>query len=204
MKGNLDVGDSYKVPLVDVDLDDGDWIEDQPYSDVFACALWVVMHTKGRFSYDPTLSKEKQRSVVDHGTFDVDGLEGGWKGTLNWTSSWFGSIPPRHLGVKRFDDVLGILSCWETIRTCWHCRKGGWYGPGKARVRPRVPCPWCKHSDWLGQEVLAGEPYIVGGGPVVSRYDFHQACENRLAALTGEPPITVAQPMWIAKDLVVH
>ena len=189
-----------KVPLAG-DLPAGDFYDELVECEVYMSAFWIFHHRTGmKFGVDPTLSKEQQESKMDPGYFDIGPIES-FHAVLNWTSSWQGKIPPRHIGVKYLDDPIGFLSPFAEYRICWHCQLKGFYAPGKARVRPDWPCPNCKQFDWLGQE--QGPNYKVGGKPIISKWDFYQSCENTLAPIIGEEPKNVGQPLWRSRDDLV-
>ncbi len=168
--------DPHGNPAIPFMTDNVDGWEDQEsdYADAFEPALWLIME-KQDIRMDPTLSKEEQLSNRDIGILS----HSFWKWTIhvNWSTTWAQKIPPHHMAVHFNGVLVGIISPFLTIRTCWSCRLGDptrtpggqparngydekWFYityPGSTiklpAVYPAHPCPECGAYDWFANTV---------------------------------------------------
>lgn len=184
--------DIKQVPLAgDIDKDDIVY-EDWEYSELFEPALWLIMRDHS-ITGDSTMTQEESDQSSQLGVFEYSWSH--WKIQLNWTSAFQGQIPPNHLAVYWRDQHVGTISPFQAIRICWKCRAGGMVKvpniPGSRqllkdaglpedaqfipRVLPAHPCPYCKHSDWVGR--------------MVSENDFQRACAEEVARRNNQPEL---------------
>jgi len=108
------------VPLItDAAFDEYD---DEPdYADAFEPALWLILHQHD-IVMDPTISQEAQLKGREIGVLEASFWK--WKIFVNWQTKWAQKIPPQHMAVHFNGVLVGIISPYLTVRTCWNCRIG--------------------------------------------------------------------------------
>lgn len=113
--------------------------EDPEYSDEFEPGLWLI-HQHHDIILDPTVDyKRDERQRLDSANLGVlSHTFGCWRIYVNWQTVWAQKIPPHHMaiefgaggmgGVKKRAStewrLVGIISPYLTMRTCWSCGRG--------------------------------------------------------------------------------
>ena len=200
-----------KVPLVDIS-DDDQWEDSPEYSDEFEPALWVIHHQHD-IRMDPTIDagKTKQERLAMAQLGVLWARFGLWNIAVNWQTQWAQTIPPHHMAVEYKGELVGILSPYLLMRTCWKCRRGnplrsdgawderGYYAylpkvmrvarpelaPRAPAVLPAHPCPakGCGAWDWFGSR---------DGEVVVRREDFQRDAAEAIADISGNHRLAVS------------
>ena len=197
------------IGLLPEQADDGNWIEDPEYSDEFEPALWIILQ-RYDISMDPTMGLEAAMAARDIGLLTAK--FGKWSIAINWATQWAQKIPPHHLAVEFNGDLVGILSPWLTMRTCWSCGRGNPIGPdGKFHedllyvptkagpmpaVLPAHACPGRleKHNSQVIRRPCGKFDWFAH---FVTREDFQRDAAEVVAKDTGED--------YLAADMaVVH
>lgn len=113
------------IILLGQDIEDESLDEDPEYSDEFEPAIWLIHHNYD-ITMDPTIdqgkTRDEQLAQAEIGILEAD--FGGWKIYVNWQLKWAQKIPPHHMGVERRGVLVGIVSPYLTMRTCWNCGRG--------------------------------------------------------------------------------
>lgn len=114
--------------------------EDPEFSDEFEPGLWLI-HQHHDIRMDPTVDYKKDLGTrMDNANIGVlTHTFGCWRIYVNWSTEWAQKIPPHHMAVefgaghtggmrsKRASTewrLVGIISPYMTMRTCWSCRRG--------------------------------------------------------------------------------
>lgn len=132
-----------KILMLDPSVPEDEYEEDPEYADIFEPALWLILQNHD-INLDPTIDYGKTRSeqlakaqlgVLYHSF-------GNWNIAVNWQTLWAQSIPPHHFAVhfcakyegsksraSTGEVLVGIMSPYFLLRTCWQCRLGDPIGP---------------------------------------------------------------------------
>lgn len=130
--------ESSQLLLMDQDAED-EYDEDPEFSDLFEPALWLI-HQHHDIRLDPTVDyKRDAQQRMDTANIGVlSHTFGPWRIYVNWSTDWAQKIPPHHMAVEFSAKhttsgrsrnstefrLVGIISPYLTMRTCWNCGRG--------------------------------------------------------------------------------
>lgn len=194
-----------RVGMVDP-FNEDQWEDSPEYSDEFEPALWLIHHEHD-IHMDPTvdIGKTKQERLAQAQLGVLWARFNHWSIAVNWQTQWARTIPPHHMAVEYKNTLVGILSPYLLMRTCWNCRRGnpvrangdwdeaGYYSylspvmraarpdlpPRAPAVLPAHPCPakGCGAYDWFG---------APSGDVIVRREDFQRDAAEAIADKSGQ------------------
>ena len=193
--------------------------EDPEYSDLFEPALWLI-HQAHDIRLDPTVdyNRDRQQRLEQANLGVLDHTFGVWRIYVNWQTTWAQKIPPHHMavefgakgmgGIRRASTewrLVGIISPYLTMRTCWNCahgnpivngrfdERGYWVSVNKDRVEATMRQLREERPDMTDEEfaqVLFGMDEIPDRVPAVwphhpcskcGEYDWFGDCSGVIA-----------------------
>uniref|UniRef100_A0A6M3J2R5 Uncharacterized protein n=1 Tax=viral metagenome TaxID=1070528 RepID=A0A6M3J2R5_9ZZZZ len=186
------------------EADDGSWLEDPEVSPEF-WPVHMIWLAQNNVVMDPTLSEQKQRESANIGLQVIKWDS--WEVAINMSTQWHGKIPPEHFSVEFAGTLVGILSPFQQVRTCWHCGLGSpRAGDSFRRDRMFVYSVFPKLRN--GQDMPRCLPFVLPAhacrGPLkdgllrrtcgafdwfgltVTREEFKRSAEERLARLQDD------------------